>query len=82
MKVEHIVKGLNNIEIRLILCKFLNCTPFHSFSINSTIFGSFIVDLNFSESFPIYIFYVKNKCFMIRINSDKTVIMKLTHSFF
>lgn len=81
MKVEYIIKYLDKTEIKLIVRSFLNCTPFYSIPINSTVFGSFLVDLNTSEC-SINISDVKNKCFMIRISTDKAVIMELTHSFF
>lgn len=50
--------------------------------IDSSVLGSFIVDLTISERFSVNLNEIKNKCFMIPVSTDKAIIMELTHSFF
>jgi len=83
VKVKHIVQqDLNKSNIKLIVQRFLNCSPFYMTPLDSSVLGSFIVELTFSECYSIYLNEIKNKCFMIPVNADKAIIMELTHSFF
>jgi len=87
VKVKHIVKSLqsdpNKSNIKLIVQRFINCTSFYMTSfIDSSVLGSFIVDLTISECFSVNLDEIKNKCFMIPVSTHKAIIMELTHSFF
>lgn len=84
VKVKHIVQSdLNKSNIKLIVQRFLNCSSFYMTSlIDSSVLGSFIVDLTISECFSVNLDEIKNKCFMIPVSTDKAVIIELTHSFF
>jgi len=50
--------------------------------IDSSVMGSFIIDLTISECFSVHLNEIKNKCLMIPVGIDKAVIIELTHSFF
>jgi len=84
VKVKHIVQSdPNKSNIKLIVQRFLNCSPLYTTSlIDSSVLGSFIIDLTTSECFSVYLNEIKNKCFMIPVSTDKAVIIELTHSFF
>lgn len=84
VKVKHIVQSdPDKSNIKLIVQRFLNCSPFYTTSlIDSSVLGSFIIDLTISECFSVYLNEIKNKCFMIPVSTDKAIIIELTHSFF